>query len=391
MTFDTVPRSPENDHSEEAAAARRAFVEQKTGVALAHTGRYSFDPASTAGNIENFTGVAQMPLGFAGPLLVDGEHAKGAFYVPMATTEGTLVASYGRGMSVTRAAGGVKTTIVDDAMQRAPVFVFEDARQARDFGLWLRDAFPQIKAAAESTTRSGRLRDIQQFAAAKMLYLRFNFTTGDAAGQNMCGKATDAACKWIASNYDGPLSRFVLSGGMDTDKKYSQINTLHSRGKRVVAEVVLPRDLLRDKLRATPEALFASRLTSQIGSMMAGATLNGVHAANGVAAMFIALGQDEANVAESGAAILYAEITPGGDYYLSATLPSLIVASYGGGTGLPTQRECLESLGCYGAGNVMKLAEIVAAAVLCGELSLSAAIVSDEWVGSHDAHGRNRP
>ena len=135
MTFDTVPRSPENDHSEEAAAARRAFVEQKTGVALAHTGRYSFDPASTAGNIENFTGVAQMPLGFAGPLLVDGEHAKGAFYVPMATTEGTLVASYGRGMSVTRAAGGVKTTIVDDAMQRAPVFVFEDARQARDFGI----------------------------------------------------------------------------------------------------------------------------------------------------------------------------------------------------------------------------------------------------------------
>ncbi|MEN0061247.1 MAG: hydroxymethylglutaryl-CoA reductase [Myxococcota bacterium] len=391
MSPRSIPRSPDADHTEEAAAQRRKFIAEQTGVDLVHTGHYSIDPALTSGNVENFTGVVQMPMGFAGPLVVDGEHAQGAFYVPMATTEGTLIASYSRGMSVTRAVGGVRTTVVDDAMQRAPVFVFADAREARDFGIWLDRAFPDIKAAAEATTQVGRLRDIQQFAASKMRYLRFNYTTGDAAGQNLSGKATDAACKWIVDHYPGTIDRFVLSGSIDTDKKYSQINTLHTRGKRVVAEVTLPRDLLIERLRATPERLFAARLTSQLGATLAGTALNAIHPANGVAAIFIACGQDEANVAESGAGILYAEITNDGNYYFSLTIPSLIVATYGGGTGLPTQQECLRSLDCYGTGKVRKFAEIVAAAPLCGELSLAAAVVSEEWVGSHDRYGRNRP
>ena len=254
----------------------------------------------------------------------------------------------------------------------------------------MREAFDDVKAAAESTTGTGKLRDIMQFPASKMLYLRFNFTTGDAAGQNMCGKATDAACKWIMQSYKGPIARFSLSGAMGTDKKYSQLNTLHTRGKRVIAETTLPRELLLERMRVTPEALFAIGHAANMGAALASATLNGVHPANGVAAMFIATGQDAANTAESGAGLLYAEITPEGDYYLSITIPSLIVATYGGGTGLPTQRECLESMGCYGAGKVRKLAEIVAATLLCGELSLGAAVVSDEWVSSHDHYGRNR-
>ncbi|MEM9725688.1 MAG: hydroxymethylglutaryl-CoA reductase [Pseudomonadota bacterium] len=390
MTSDRIPRSAEDDYTEAAAARRRDFIQERTGAELRHTGQYSAEPAVFAGNIENFTGIVQMPVGFAGPLLVNGEHAQGEFYVPFATTEGTLVASYDRGMSVTRAAGGVTVTVVDDAMQRAPVFVFNNAREARDFSRWLKDFFGQIKQAAEATTSSGKLRDIQQFAASKMVYLRFNYTTGDAAGQNMSGKATDAACKWILDRYDGPIERFVLSGSMDTDKKYSQINTLHTRGKRVIAEVTLPRALLQERMRTTPEAMFAARLTSQLGGLMAGTTLNGIHPANGVAAMFIATGQDEANTAESGAGLIYAEVTPDGDYYFSLTIPSLIVATHGGGTALPTQRECLGALGCVGSGKVRKFAEIVGAALLCGELSLSAAIVADEWVESHDAYGRNR-
>lgn len=388
---DSIPRFVPHDHTEEAAAQRRSFLEARTGVALTHTGHYSVDPSETAGNIENYTGVVQVPLGFAGPLRVDGEHARGDFYVPLATTEGTLVASYNRGMRVTRDAGGVKATVVDDAMQRAPVFVFDDARAARDFGTWLARVSDDVRAAAEQTTSVGKLRDIQQFHASRMLYLRFNYTTGDAAGQNLTGKATHAACQWILAQTPVPVRRFVLSGSMDTDKKYSHINTLHTRGKRVIAEVTLPRPLIAERLRTTPEALFGARLTSQLGATMAGTTLNGIHPANGVAAMFIACGQDAANVAESGAGIVHAEITEEGDYYFSLTVPSLIVATYGGGTGLPTQRECLTSLGCYGAGHVRKFAEIVTATLLCGELSLAAAVVADEWVDSHDRHGRNRP
>jgi len=383
-----IPRDRDNDYTREAARARQQFITEQTGASLEHTSQYSFDPDALTGNIEHFTGVVQMPVGFAGPLLVNGEHAQGEFYVPLATTEGTLVASYNRGMRLTREAGGVTTTVVDDAMQRAPVFKFPSAREARDFGEWVKANFAGIKAAAETTTRSGKLRDIEQYPAGRMLYLRFNYTTGDAAGQNMCGKATLAACHWILEQ-QGPIW-YSLSGNMDTDKKHSAVNAMHCRGKKVIAEITLPRAVLEGLMRVTPERLFAQRLTSQLGSLIAGAVYNTVHPANGIASKFIATGQDEANVAEAHAGFTYAEITPEGDYYYSVTLPALIVASYGGGTGLPTQRECLEVLGCYGTGKVRKLAEIVAATVLCGELSLAAAVVSEEWVSSHEDLGRNR-
>ena len=391
MKPESIPRNKDNDYSREAAAERRRFIEETTGANLEHTGRFSFDPAILPGNIENFSGVVQMPLGFAGPLRVNGEYAQGDFYVPMATTEGTLLASYSRGMNITRAAGGITTTVVNDAMQRAPVFAFDNARDARAFSHWVTDNFEAIRSAAETTTRIGKLRNIEQYAASRMQYLRFNFTTGDAAGQNMTGKATYAACQWISNNYPGPIGYYFLSGNMDTDKKHSQLNTLNGRGKRVIAEVTLPRQLIIERLRTSPEAMYAARRTSQLGGLMAGAVHNGVHPANGIASVFIATGQDEANVAESHASLVYAEVTPDGDYYYSVTLPSLIVASYGGGTGLATQRECLEVLGCYGEGKAKKLAEIIAATVLCGEISLGAAVVSEEWVSSHDELGRNRP
>jgi hydroxymethylglutaryl-CoA reductase (NADPH) len=390
-TVPRIPRDADNDYTREAAERRLAFVREQTGTLMPHTGHYSIDPDVLRGNIEHFSGVVQMPLGFAGPLLVNGEHAQGEFYVPMATTEGTLVASYNRGMRLTREAGGITTTVVDDAMQRAPVFLFRDAREARAFGAWVNEHFEDIKAAAETTTRSGKLRDIEHYPASRMLYLRFNYTTGDAAGQNMCGKATLAACHWIQQNYrPGEKLEYYLSGNMDTDKKHSAVNAMHCRGKKVVAEITIPDALLRERMRVSAEQLFATRRVSQFGSLIAGAVYNGVHPANGIASVFIATGQDEANVAESHAAFTYAEVTPSGDYYYSITLPSLIVATYGGGTGLPTQKECLEALGCYGLGKAPKLAEIVAATVLCGELSLGAAVVAEEWVSSHEQFGRNR-
>lgn len=386
-----LPRHAENDYTRDMADARRAVVEEATGSRLLHTGSYSFEPSVLPGNIENFSGVVQVPMGFAGPLLVNGEAAQGEFYVPMATTEGTLLASYSRGMRLTREAGGVTTTVIDDAMQRAPIFVFENARQARDFGQWVTANFAAIKAAAEETTRSGRLRDIQQFAMGKMRWLRFNFTTGDAAGQNMVSKATRHACQWMLDQGLPGLEHFSLAANFDTDKKHSQVNALHSRGKRVVAEVTLPAAMLKDVMHTSGEALFRQRQLSNMGALMAGSVNNGAHFANGITAMFIACGQDVANVAESSAGFVHGELKSNGDYYFSVTIPALIVATYGGGTGLPTQKECLDVLGCYGQGKVNKFAEIVAATVLCGELSLSSAIVSDQWVSSHDKLGRNRP
>ncbi|MBB68390.1 hydroxymethylglutaryl-CoA reductase [Alteromonas sp. KS69] len=391
-----IPRSKSNDqnsseYSTEMAATRRQFVKEKTGAEMNHVGTFSIEPDTLPGNIEHFTGVAQVPIGLAGPLIIEGVDAHGEFYVPMATTEGTLVASYNRGMRLTAESGGVKTTVIDDAMQRAPVFVFEDARAALAFGKWVTDNFELIKAKAEETTSVGKLRDIEQYAVSKMRWLRFNFTCGDAAGQNMVSKATRHACQWMQAQHIAGLEHFALSGNLDTDKKHSFVNSLHTRGKRVVAEATIPADLMKSLMHCSPEALFKQRQLSNMGAFVAGSVSNGAHFANGITALFIACGQDVANVAESSAGYTYSEITPNGDYYFSITIPSLVVASYGGGTGLATQRECLETLGCYGKGGVNKLAEIIAATVLCGELSLGAAVVADEWVSSHDEYGRNRP
>ena len=386
---DRIPRDSANDYTEEMAQNRRDFIREKTSTSLHHVGHYSVYPEATAGNIENFIGVAQVPMGLVGPLLVNGEHASGEFYMPMATSEGTLIASYNRGARLLRESGGAKVTVVDDAMQRAPVFVFEDARQARDFGVWVEENFDQIAAQAETTTRSGKLRNIQQFAAARMRYLRFNYTTGDAAGQNMVGKATFVACEWIMANYPD-IQRYMLSGAMDTDKKHSQLNTLHTRGKRVIAEVTIPAELLQKTMNISAEALYKARSINQVGSFMAGSNNTGAHSANGITAAFIATGQDVANVAESSAAVVFADIDAEGNYYLSITIPSLIIATFGGGTGLATQQECLKMIGCDGPGKVHKLAEIIGATVLAGEVSLMSAVLAGDWVTSHDALGRNR-
>src|SRR5208282_5845002 len=207
---DKIPRS-NDDYTPEAIVARQDFIKEKTGVAVNHVGRHSFDPSMLKGNIESFIGVAQVPIGIAGPLLVNGEHAQGEFYVPMATTEGTLVASYNRGMKLVHSCGGVMTTIVDEAMQRAPVFVFDNAREARNFYIWQRDHYAEIKEVADNTSSIGRLKNIEHYAAGKLLFLRFNYSTGDAAGQNMVGKATFAACEWLKANYPA-IRHYTLSG-----------------------------------------------------------------------------------------------------------------------------------------------------------------------------------
>lgn len=387
-----VPLDKENNYSSEIVRARQQFAEQFAGIELRHLPHFSFAPSSTQGNIENFTGVAQVPIGLAGPVKVNGEFAQGEFLVPLATAEGTLVASYNRGIKVLNLSGGVTTTVQADCMQRAPVFVFDSAREARSFLDWIDENMAAIREAAEASSSIAKLLYIDTYLVSKFSYLRFNFATGDAAGQNMVGRATFAACSWILEQ-PWPkefVRRFYLESNLATDKKASQINIMRTRGKRVTAEATIPRDVLVQNMRVEPESLAYHAQVANVGAMLSGANNNGCHSPNGITAMFIATGQDVANVAESSAAIVYTELTRQGDLYISITIPSLIVASYGGGTALPTQRECLEMLGCYGRGKVKKLAEIIAAVALAGEISLAAAISSLDWVSSHEKYGRNR-
>ena len=377
------------DHSSASVAARQAFVAAHAGVPLQHLSRFSFPPESTIGNIEGLTGAAQVPLGFAGPLHVLGEHAIGEFLIPLATTEGSLVASYNRGIELLNRAGGVTCTVSADRMQRAPVFIFDSGRAARDFAAWVQEHLPDIRNVADATSHVAKLQRIESYLAHKFAFLRLDYSTGDAAGQNMVGRATYAACQWIAANYPG-VRQFFLDSQFGSDKKVSHINTLRTRGKRVTAEVTIPRALLWERLRVTPESMRYWAGVGAIGSHLAGAMSNGLHAANALAAMFIATGQDVANVVEGSAAATYVEVTPDGDLYAAVTIPSLIVATYGGGTHLGTQRECLEVMGCNGKDKAHKLAEIIAGVVLAGELSLGAAICTMEWVEAHERFGRNR-
>ena len=386
-----IPRDRDDDYSASIIATRRAFLEKHCGRRPQHLYHASYDPHLCKGNLEHYLGVAQVPLGIAGPLKVRGEHAQGDFLVPMATTEGTLVASYNRGMKLVQASGGALCTVVGDQMQRAPVFVFDDARGGRRFVDWVVAQLELIRQAAEATSSVAHLKHIDYYLSNRFAYLRFNFTTGDAAGQNMVGRATLAACNWILQHYEpNQIQRFFLESNFATDKKASMINSMRTRGKRVTAEATVPRQVLREQMGVEPEQLAYHYGVANVGAFLAGANNNGLHSANALAALFIATGQDVANLAESSAALVYAEVTESKDLYFSITLPSLIVATHGGGTGLPTQRECLELLDCWGSGKVLKLAEIVAATVLAGELSLASAISAMDWVAAHEALGRNR-
>lgn len=389
-----TPRIPNDkgaarDYTPELIGERQRFVETFTGVRLQHVTTFSVDPQEARGNIENFTGVAQVPLGIAGPLRVNGEHARGDFLIPLATTEGSLVASYSRGMKVLTLAGGVTTTISGGGMQRAPVFEFATGREARDFIAWVDEHLAEIRARAEATSHVARLVRIEPYLSNRFAFLRFSFSTGDAAGQNMVGKATYAGYQWILAN-NPSVRRAYLESNFATDKKSSHVNVLHPRGKRVTAEATIPRALLVQHLRVEPEQLAHHWAVANVGALLSGANNNGLHSVNAITALFIATGQDVANVAEGAAATVYAELTDDQSLYFSITIPSLIVGTHGGGTHLATQRECLRMLGCDGAGTVEKLAEIVVATVLAGELSLAAAISSHEWVSAHEKLGRNR-
>ncbi|WP_297464938.1 hydroxymethylglutaryl-CoA reductase (NADPH), partial [Thermococcus sp.] len=373
-----------------ATEIRRRALERKLGVKLEHIGHYSIDPEQVIGrNIENMIGVVQIPMGVAGPLKINGEYAKGEFYIPLATTEGALVASVNRGCSALTEAGGVKTTLIDDRMTRAPLLKCPDARRAREVAEWVKDNIGYLQEKAVSrVTRHGKLRGVKPFIVGNNLYLRFEFETGDAMGMNMVTIASEEIMKVIEEKF--PDVRYLaLSGNLCVDKKPNATNFILGRGKTVIAEAIIPREIVEKKLKTTPELIAEVNYRKNlVGSAQAASYGFNAHFGNIVGAIFLATGQDEAQITEGSHGITLAEVTPEGDLYISITMPSLEIGTVGGGTRVPTQREALSIMGVAGGGdppgtNARKFAEIIAGAVLAGELSLLAAIAAKHLAKAH--------
>jgi hydroxymethylglutaryl-CoA reductase (NADPH) len=384
-----VPRFANQGYSEDALTARRQWIEERTGTKLAHVGACTIPGEQMRGNIENPVGTVQTPLGIAGPLLIHGAHAQGIFYVPMATTEGALVRSYERGMMTLTRAGGVTVRVYVDENRVCPVFLFPDVAAAHDFAAGLDGCFAGIKEEAESTTRHGKLLRLECQPVGREVILNFCYFTADAHGMNMIVKATERACRWILLHTGA--TDFYLFSGHSSEKRGSGTLLPGGKGKKVVAGAKISATLLRHYLHITPAKLVDLWRHTVIGHMQANAIGYNGHYANGLAALFIACGQDVANVVNSAVGITNFELTEDDAIYASVTLPSLTVATVGGGTALGTSNECLRTLGVAGKAGAPKLAEIAAATLLAGEISMAAAIASGEFVSAHENYGRNRP
>jgi hydroxymethylglutaryl-CoA reductase (NADPH) len=381
----------EHADADAAADARRRIVEADAGVDLDAVGSYGFPAERADANIENMIGAAQVPMGVAGPVTVNGGAVDGARYLPMATTEGALLASVNRGCSVVDAAGGATARVTKSGMTRAPVFRVADVAEAEALVEWVRDNEATLREAAEATTSHGELLDVTPYVVGDSVFLRFRYDTKDAMGMNMATIATRAAAEAIEEATTASL--IALSGNLCTDKKPAAINAVEGRGRSVTADVTIPREVVESRLHTTPEAIAeVNRRKNLVGSAKAGSLGFNAHVANVVAAMFLATGQDAAQVVEGSNAITTAEARDDG-LYVSVSLASLEVGTVGGGTKLPTQGEGLELLGVAGGGdppgsNADALAECIAAGALAGELSLLAALGSRHLSSAHESLGR---
>ena len=347
-------------------------------------------PELYQGNIENFIGLLRIPLGIAGPLRVNGLAAKGDYLIPLATTEAALVASYHRGCRVITAAGGCSSVVLYESLARAPAFVFETAGDACQFVVWALARFEGFQETAASTTSHGKLVDVGCTVEGNHVYLNFEFTTGDASGQNMVTLATQAICDEIVAHSPVTPLRHYVESNLSGDKKASARAFTSARGKKVTAEVKLTAALVSKFFHTTPEAMADYWRMSAIGGVLSGTLGIQGHFANGLAALYLATGQDVACVAESATGVTRFEVTPDGGLYAAVTLPGIMVGTVGGGTGLPTQRACLELMGLAGEGKARALAEVCAGLLLAGELSIIAALSAGHFARAHRKLARTR-
>lgn len=382
-----VPRAPgvaEEDvskrwellHDRDSA---RAVLLDETSAATA---------AAYARNIENYIGTVRVPVGLAGPVRVNGTYAQGDFYLPLATTEAALVASYSRGAQVITDAGGCSAIVLHEGVSRAPGFAFDSVGEAGKFVAWAVAALPQMRRIAEATTRHGKLRDMRVNVEGNHVYLIFEFATGNAAGQNMVTIATQAICEYIAAHSAVTPRYGFVEANHSGDKKASAQSFLGGRGKSVTCECVVPAELVERRLHTSVETMTRYWVMSALGGVMSGTIGVQGHYANGLTALYLACGQDVACVAESAVGVTRFEARDDGALYASVTLPNLIVGTVGGGTNLPTQRACLDVLGLPEAGSANAFAEVCAALALGGELSIVGALAAGHFTSAHQSLAR---
>jgi hydroxymethylglutaryl-CoA reductase (NADPH) len=378
--------------TQEGIAQRLAYLKEKAGKELPYlTGEKQFTEAeSLAGNIENYIGMACIPTGVIGPIRVYGTDAKGDFYVPLATTEGALVASYHRGAKACYLAGGVVSVCLEEGVQRAPIFKFESISDLGTFMMWVLPQVEKFKDIVAQKSRFAKLIDLKATIEGNHLILSFEYQTGDAAGQNMVTLCTDLICKYLIENAPIKPVYWFIEGNYSGDKKATALSFTNVRGKKVTTEITLTKEIVQKVLKTTSETITNYWRSSTMGVVQSGAVGAQGHYANGLTALFIATGQDVACIAEAATGITRMEETKDGGLYVSVTLPSLVVGTVGGGTSLPTQRECLELLDCYGAGKARKFAEICGAVVIAGEISIAAAIAAGHFSSAHEKFGRKK-
>lgn len=377
---------------DEAVLVRRTYVGEETGTDLSALGKYSIGiDRVVQRNCENMIGAVQVPVGVAGPIALNGEYATGPFYLPLATTEGALVASVNRGCSAITRAGGADVRILRDGMTRAPVFSTRDVDHTIRTVRWVETHMDDLRAAAEATTRHGRLLGILPVVAGTNVFLRIEYDTKDAMGMNMVTIASERVAELVEQETRARL--VALSGNVCTDKKPAAINTVLGRGKTVLAGVFLTDEQVQTIFKTDAATLAdVNNRKNLVGSARAGALGYNAHAANIIAAIYIACGQDPAHVVEGSSCITTVDRQEGG-VYVAVTLPAVQVGTVGGGTGIDTQAACLRMLGVAGGGdppgaNSKKFAEIIGAGVLAGELSLLGALGAGHLARAHATLGR---
>ena len=378
--------------NKEGQRQRIEYIEEKEGISIDYLNQEKTfeDVESLRGNIENFIGFSTIPTALIGPVHVKGDHANGEFCVPFATTEGALSASYHRGMQVCNKGGGIQTAIIYDGINRSPLFRFTTLKQAVEFRTWLLAHVEEFKKVTKTQSSHSELVKVLPFIEGNQVIVSFEYTTGDAAGHNMVTFCTDANCHYILNNCPITPEYWFIESNFCGDKKARSLSFTSPRGKSVSAEIVLERELLKKEMKVSPEQVVDIWRSSAMASFRMGGVGVNAHLANGITAIFLACGQDVASIAEASVGLLRAEVNTDQNLYLSMTLPNLVVGTVGGGTHLSTQRECLEIMGCHGNGKAHKFAEICAATLLAGELSIGVAVANGSFTKAHKLFGRKR-
>lgn len=362
---------------------RREFLEKHLNIELNNIANFSFTEEQVSGrNIENLIGATQIPLGIAGPLNIN----KKDYFVPLATTEGALVASISRGCKAVTESGGVNVFVEDVGMTRGPVFKTKNLTHGVQVKKWVEENGKTIAKVCEKTSNHLKLINTTISPVGRNLFIRFQYHTADAMGMNMVTIATEEAVKLIEKKTKAQC--IALAGNFDIDKKPAWLNFIQGRGKKIWAEAILNKMVIRDVLKTTPEKIVEVVHTkNHLGSIMSGSLGFNGHFANIIAAIFLATGQDPGHIVEGSLGVTTAEVLDQGDLYFSIYLPSLVVGIVGGGTELPTQQEALKILGVK---KVVEIAESLGAATLAGELSLISSLAEGTLATAHQKLGRRK-